>query len=244
MATSSRPKAPSFTTPRGVMKYPKLNEPDTKFKADGEYAVKLVLPAQDAATQALIAKLVPLHEAAMSNAAREFAGLAVAARKKLGKVSENALYNEVYDEATEEPTGDIEFNFKMQASGTYKTGKKTGERWTRKPDIFDAKGKLLTGKLPAIWSGSEGKVSFEVGLNKEGEPGYFVPATGAAGLSLRLQGVQVLKLVSGSARDASGYGFQAEDGYEAGEPDGDTPSYSTDDVADAGGGDVPTNGDF
>ena len=44
---------------------------------------------------------------------------------------------------------------------------------------------------------------------------YFIPGSGAAGIKLRLNAVQVIDLVSGGGRDAEGFGFEKEDGYEA-----------------------------
>jgi hypothetical protein len=38
------------------------------------------------------------------------------------------------------------------------------------------------------------------------------PNDGSVGVSVQLEGVQLLKLVSGGQRDASSYGFGAEDG--------------------------------
>ena len=204
---AKRTSAPQFTSFKGTFKYPKLNEPDTKFKAEGEYSVKLIGNSSDATVQALIAKLRPMHEAAVAR------GKAMI--KKGKSLSVNPLYNEVFDETTEEPTGEIEFTFKMGASGTYKNGPKAGQTWTRKPGLFDAKGNAMSN-APSIWGGTVGKVSFEVGVDREsGEPGYFVPGTGTAGLSLRLLAVQVIDLVSGGQRTAAGYGFGEEEGYTA-----------------------------
>lgn len=202
---AKRTNAPQFTSFKGTFKYPKLNEPDTKFKAQGEYAVRLIGNKSDPAVEALIAKLTPMHEGAVVR------GKALI--KKGKSLTINPLYSEVYDEATEEPTGEVEFKFSMQASGEYKSGPKAGQKWTRHPGIFDAKGNAMVN-APAIWGGTVGKVSFEVGIDREtGEPGYFIPGTGAVGLSLRLLAVQVIDLVSGGQRTASAFGFGEEDGY-------------------------------
>ena len=203
---AKRTSAPQFTSFRGVFKFPKLNSPDTKFKADGEYSVKLIGNESDPAVQALVGKLTPLHEAAIARGK--------ALTKKGKTLSVNPLFTQVYDETTEEPTGEVEFKFTMAASGTFKNGPKAGQAWSRSPSIYDAKGNALT-KPPAIWGGTVGKVSFEVGVDREsGEPGYFIPGTSTAGLSLRLLAVQVIDLVSGGQRTASAYGFGEEDGYE------------------------------
>jgi hypothetical protein len=214
-----RKKAPTFTTPAGTFKFPRLGTPDTKFKAEGEFSVKFLI-AKDAAA-GLLAKLEPLHKAAIENGKAEYAGLPVATRKKLdakGGFTANPLFNVVYDD-NEEETGEIEIVFKMAASGEYKSGPKVGQKWTRKPAVFDARMKPMSGDK--VWGGTVGKVSFEIGLNKQGEPGYFIPGTGAAGLTLRLQAVQVIELVSGGQKTASAYGFGEEDGYA---DEGSTPA--------------------
>ena len=100
------------------------------------------------------------------------------------------------------------FKFKMKASGK---DKKTGKPWSRKPTIFDAKGKPMT-PVPSIWGGTIGKVSFEVGP-------YFVQGQAMAGISLSLNAVQIIELRSGGGGTAESYGFGEEDGYEYDEAD-------------------------
>ncbi|SCW77198.1 Protein of unknown function [Rhizobium mongolense subsp. loessense] len=207
---AERKKNPSFISPRGPLKFPKIDKVDygTKEypKPNGEYSTKLVLEADAPETKAFIAKLTPIYREAMDEAALKFKELKVETRKKLGKVTENDLFTTLYDQETEQPTGYIEFKFAMAASGE----RKDKTRWSAKPAIFDAKGKPMV-KVPEIWSGTEAKVSFEC------QP-YFIPGTGAAGLKLKLKAVQVIELVSGGQRTASSYGFGAEDGYEHEEP--------------------------
>lgn len=204
MATNKKPKNPEFTSPRGTFRYPKLNKPDTgneQFpKPDGEYSVQLILTVADAEPLAL--KLQPHLQAAIEEGKEAFKKLKVDQRKKLGDITINELFKTEYDEETEEPTGNVIFKFAMKASGKDKAGKP----WSRKPVIFDARGQKMTKNIPDIWGGTEGKVSFEA------QP-YFIPGTGAVGLKLRLNAVQVIELVSGGGRDAEGYGFGAEDGY-------------------------------
>lgn len=207
-----RPEAPKFNTPKVTFKFPRLGVADTKFKAEGEYSVKVVGPK--AAFAALIAKLEPLHKEAVKRGKAAYAALPVATRKKLdakGGFTINPLFNLVYDD-DEKETGEIEMNIKMVASGTYKSGPKQGKTWTRKPSVYDSKMKPMDGSK--VWGGSKGYVSFEVGIDKDGQPGYFIPGTGAAGLSLKLQAVQVIELVQGGSRSASDYGFAEEEGHE------------------------------
>ncbi|NPU64618.1 DUF2815 domain-containing protein [Bradyrhizobium sp. 83012] len=219
MASTKRPTSPKGTSFKGIFKFPKLNDPDygTKEypKENGEFSTKLVGRIDDPDVQAFIAKWQPMHDEAIKRAEAEFKALPVATRKKLEKVTVNPLYTEIYDEETEEPTGEIEIKFAMQYSGVYKSGPKQGQKWTRRPAIFDAVSKQPMKKVPQIWGGTVGRIAFEVGLNKEGQPGYFIPATGAAGLTLRLQAARIIDLVSAGQRDASGYGFgdEEEGGY-------------------------------
>lgn len=206
---AEKKKFPKFTAPRGVFKFPKLSEPDfgnEKFpKPDGEYSVTVVYRADDPAVKAFIAKLKPHHDAAIKAAEEAFKKLDVGQRKKLKAVTVNDLFKTVYDNETEEPTGEIEFKFSMPASGVVKQGPRKGKKWSAKPDIFDAKGRPML-KVPAIWGGTEGKVAFEAG-------DYFIPGSGLAGLKLRLNGAQIIELVSQGSRTASSYGFGEEDGY-------------------------------
>lgn len=217
-----RKTLPQMTTPRVAFKYPRLNTPDygnDEFpKPDGEYSVRFVAQADDPAIVKFIAKLTPLFDAAVANAEEEFKKLKVDQRKKLGKVQVNDLFKTIYDEETEEPTGEIEFKFAMKASGKDKKGK----AWSRKPAIFDAKGNPMT-KAPDIWGGTVGIISFK-------PSDYFIPGTGAAGLSLKLDGVQIIDLVQGGQKSAKSLGFEAqEDGYEYDESDAPTTSEEDED---------------
>jgi hypothetical protein len=253
MANAKRPQAPKGTTFKGIFKWPKLTEPDYGSKEypkeNGEFSVKLVGRIDDPDVQAFIAKWQPLHDQAIKDAEVAFKALKVDVRKKLGKVTVNPLYTELYDEETEEPTGEVEFKFSMQYSGVYKSGPKQGKKWFRRPGIFDARGNEMN-PTPSIWGGTKGRVAFEVGLNPEGAPGYFISGTGAAGLTLRLQAARILELVSEGQRDANSYGFgEEEEGYEY-DPSsvaeksapGDTSDQSEGDAGE--GTDAGSNPDF
>lgn len=221
---------PKFTSPKGTFRYPKLVEPDygnEKFpKPDGEYKVDLILSAEDA--KPLIDKLQPLHDQALQDAQVEFDKLPVKTRKEFEKKGvtgpvANSFFSEIYDEETEEPTGDVYFRVKMKASGK---NKKTGKVWKRKPAIFDAKGKPMVNP-PDIWGGSTGKVSFEV-------VPYFIAGTAAAGLRLSLSAAQIIDLRSGGGGNADSYGFGEEEGYEYDESDAPAKEAETNSNSDDG----------
>ena len=221
---TDKKKPTKGTTPKGVFKFPNLIKPDygTKEfpKKDGEFNVRLILEGEEA--QALIDKLQPEMDKALAEAEEKFAQLPVATRKKLKAVTPNDFYTEVFDKETEEPTGQFEFRFKTSASGT----NKKGEKWTRTVPIFDAKGKPAKN-LKAIWGGTVGKVAYSVSP-------YFVAGSGAAGITLYLDAVQVIELSAGGSRNASEYGFGEEDGFDATEAshgfedESDEDSYDSD----------------
>lgn len=203
-----RAKLPRYTTPIGVFVYPRLSEPGENYNKDGiEYSTKFRL---DAAAAKKIRKDFeqPLRDALAAGRA-EFDALPINTRKKLKFKADDTLGTDVYDEATEKPTGEIEIKFARKASGV---SKKTGKPWSITLPVFDAKGNPMQGV--DIWGGSEGRVTFEY------EP-YFVPGTGQAGLSRKLVAVQITKLVTKGALSADSYGFGEEDGYEFSKEDTD-----------------------
>lgn len=206
-------KTVEITSPKGEFLWPKLNEPDygtDKYpKKDGKYNVKLILEGKEA--EALISKLSPHHAEAVAKGKEEYDALPVKARKA-NEFKEVPFFNPEYDEETEEETGRYIFNFKMKASGV---AKKTGKKWERAPAIFDAKGHALTGKkIPSIGSGTIGRVNFQV-------LPFFTAAVGA-GLSLRLEAVQLIDVRSFGERDAKGYGFGEEEGFDGSDLEDET----------------------
>lgn len=234
MATEKRKPNPQFITPRGVFVYPSLNKPDfgTKDypKPDGEYKVTLRLTQAQADAwregplKAVIAR-------AREEADAAFAALPIATRKKLKELTFNECGTDEYDKVSEEPTGFVLFKIGMKASGLRDKGTPKEAVWNQKPQVFDSKG-IALDKVPDIWGGSEGYVSVEAGP-------YFIPGTGAAGVSLRLKGVQLMKLVQGGQRDAAAHGFAAqEDGFDANEYTAPPPKVSAgaDQAGDPGAG--------
>lgn len=186
----ARKKYPTRTTPAGVAKYPKLNKPDTKFKEEGEYSVTLLLSEDKA--QAVVEAIHEAHQEAKEEGRKK-------AKGKKVKEADLPFFEVVDDQGNE--TGEIGFKFKTKASGT----RKDGSRWTRRPALFDSMGQAVNPAQVEIWGGSILKVAYTA------EP-FYVPALGA-GVTLRLQAVQVLKLVSGGQREAKDYGFGEEEGY-------------------------------
>lgn len=236
MSTPIRKKPTKFMSPKGVFVFPKLNAPDTKFKAEGEYSVKLRLEQEDA--EAFRAKYDEVYaegkEATLAELKQKLAEATdgkekAKIKKSIADFKESAVpFEDVVDDDGE-PTGEVLVKIKMKASYT---DKKTGKVKNLKPDVFDAAGKQLK-VVPEIWTGTVGYVAgdFNVWFNAKNE----------FGVSLRLGGVQIIELASaGGGRNASAYGFGAEDGFSA-----DDVAEGDDDTSVPEGGDPrPDPDDF
>lgn len=181
-------------SPKGTFVYPWLNKPDTKFKEEGEYRVRLRCKADAPGVEDLIEAIDEGVAQAVATARSEAANPAKA--KKVKPCEDKPYQMEEDDDGNE--TGYVLFNFKMKASGV---SKKSGETWERRPRIFDATGTPLP-KGTSIGGGTVGKISFELA--------EFYNVKLGAGVTLRMEGVQVIKLVEFGGRDAKGYGFGDE----------------------------------
>jgi hypothetical protein len=224
MAKSTYVAGPKFTTPRAPAIWPRLNEPDTKHDAAGVFECKQELSLSDPLVQKIKAKAMELAKAKFEEVKEQFkddskvyfdedeydakvAELKAAGKKALAEKLKlitlvEPMAPEIDDEGDE--TGNCMLKAKMKASGTYKSGPKTGQRWERTPNIFNAKGKQLASP-PKIGGGSEVKMSIELSP-------YYAASDGKVGVSFRLEAVQLITLVQFGQRDAAGYGFGSEDG--------------------------------
>jgi hypothetical protein len=200
-----------LTTPQGRAIYPHLTTPDSKF-GEPQYKVKLAVKAP------LADKLIKEIDEVAARA------LAEAKADKNNKKVKEADLPYSYDEENDE----FLFNFKMKAEGK---SKKSGETWTQKPAIFDAKGKPIVGAL-RIGGGSTLRVSFEA-------IPFFTAMIGA-GVSLRLRAVKVIELKEfGGGGTAETHGFgEEEEGYTADEAEVSFPAEDkTEAPAASNGGD-------
>jgi hypothetical protein len=226
--TEAKKKFEKFITPRGVLVFPRLNEPDTKFKADGEYSTKVRFNLGNPGVAAFIERVKQQHVASLAAAKVELAEKAKAEtdpRKKkkladaLAKVESgpDPVKPTVLDDGSES-TDLVEVNFKMPA----KRKGKDGLVKEQSPTLQDALEQPIA-RSTAIWGGSEGRIA-----------GFFLPyynaATDGAGVSVRLNAVQILKLVS---KGSQSFGFgKDEEGYVS-EPKGDSP-FSSDEGTTSG----------
>lgn len=188
----------TIPSPRGVAVWASVNDPDTKFNAAGVYSVKLAFDPNEPAVQAFLAKAEAARDAEFAKQAKE---LEDAGKKGLVKNLKVApLFTAEVDNETGDETGRILINFKMTASGV---SKKTGKPWSRKPTIVNGAGVVLKNP-PKVGSGSVLKVSCEL-------RGYYVAKDKEVGVSYKLEGVQIIKLVTFGTRDAASMGFGAEE---------------------------------
>lgn len=235
--SNDKPKIVKMNAPLAIAKWPKLSEPDygTKEypKPEGEYSVKLVWDETDPAYEKFRAKMDGYLDAAVAAGQVQFDSLKKPQRDKLGSMKVNPMFTPVYD-ADENLTGQVEMKLTMKASGVVKKGPREGKKWARSPSLFDALGRPIKGKVD-IWGGSELIVAFSFA-----EGGYFVAGTGACGVKLQLEAVQIVTLRAGGERSADSYGFGKHDGGF----DASTVSSKGDDEEDefaGGGGDADDN---
>lgn len=174
---------------KGTALWAKVFEPDTKFVPEGQYTIKVSVPAAEAAE--LCEQLDSMAQAKLTEVVKE-------QPKLKALLSTTPAYIPEYDEAGNE-TGNILFNTKLKAVLTRRDGTKAYQ----KPIVVDAKRTPMTGK-ELIGNGSKVTVAIDA-------VPYMMPATKSVGVSLRLKGVQVIELVEYGASAASM--FDEEDGF-------------------------------
>ena len=194
-------KNQQMNTPIGTAVYPRLNEPDYKFKSEGEFSVVLRVPENEARPliTALEEKLNTYHTQEVKER-----------RKPNLKKADLPVKPAVDTDGNE--TGDWDFKFKMKHNVTTQSGKS----WTQRPKLYDSE--LRGYKGGVIGGGSQLAVNFVPAT-------YYTPALGC-GITLRLNAVQVVKLKEYTKQQSpEDMGFaKQKDGYSSppseGEQDG------------------------
>ena len=181
----------------GEAVYPHLNKPDVKWNEAGEYKVTLKVAKSDAS------EMLKLYNKAIDDSLK----LAEEQHKGKGITQAPRPYNE--------ENGFVFFKFKMKATGV---NKKTKEKFSQRPQLFDAK-KNPIPLSTLIWGGSKMRVAYNL-------VPYYTPMLGA-GITARLKAVQVISLVEGKDSNL----FSKEDGYETTpEPKAEVISNETSEV--------------
>lgn len=207
----------NIVTPKGTAVWPKLNTPDTKFVAEGEYSVKLRLDATEEKVQEFLARVEKARTDSVAWARKDLeASLAStkeaakkgALKKKLESLdAAESPVKSVLDEDGGE-TSFVEIRFKSKAQFTGKDGKVIKVR----PVLVNAMKETLDPDETIVGGGSIIKVSAAM------YP-YYNAKDNVSGVTFRLRAAQIMKLSAGG----SDYGFAQEDD-EGGESPAGTSS--------------------
>ena len=175
-------------TPKGQFHWAHVGTPDTTFKAEGQFHIKLQLSGEDAE------HIKHLVDTTHNNWKSE-----VNKTKGQKQYQEFMPYKSVLDDDGME--SGIQFHFKMKASGI---NSRTGQAFTQRPMVVGPDKKPLPSEIK-IGNGSEGKVAYELAPYQHGA---------SLGVQLRLRGVQVLSLIEYHGDSGGDDMFNVEDGYE------------------------------
>lgn len=179
-------------SPRGELRYPWLNKPDTKFNDDGIYKTDLVL--DDSSAEKLKDTITRAAEAAL---AKHVEDLPPAKAKKFEVY---LPFEEELDEDSGEPTGSTIFKFRQNAVIRLKDG----DTKDIKIELRDSKDNVMD---KAVWDGSEGRIMFSMRT-------IVIASTSKVGVRLDFYKVQIAKMASGTG--SKGFGaIDDDDGYVA-----------------------------
>lgn len=228
-----KPARKTLYSPKGAWVWPRLTQPDTKFNADGEYKVDLRLDGGDAAAVKLIEAIDAAAEGALEEARQALTEKVekargkqkVSAREALNDLKRYTPYESDYDDDGSE-TGDVIFRFKVKAKGK---DNKTGETWANKVVIYDAAGQPIPpakAKKLKIGSGTVGRVAYQI-------LPFFNEALAEAGVSLRLKGVQIIKLVEWGSGGLE-FGADEDGGFSVADMEDDGDEGFGDETEDEG----------
>jgi hypothetical protein len=191
-----------MVTPAGVAVWPALGKANTKFNPEGVFEIKLRMDRNDPKVVEFAQKIDEAREVAMTTIRAEYeekakgAGkaAAMAALKKMSMA--DSPIKPVYDDEGNE-TNDVTIQAKLKAVFTRKDGTTGTHQFV---PCVDAKKNAVDPREVSISGGSICKASITV------YP-YVVPSSMQVGVAVRLEAVQVIKLVSyGSASGADAFG--------------------------------------
>jgi len=198
-------KSEILVTPPGTAVYPKLWEPNRKFKPEGTYECSIRFDPNNPEWAEFMAKVEALDEKGYQEALKENK------KKVLKRVP---TFQPDVDRDTGEETGMMVMKTSMDAQ--VKT--KDGRSWEQRPVVIDAKKQIIKSDCK-LGSGSTVRVKVEI------RP-YYVPSTGC-GVSRRLKAVQILdlKVWDGNSTagfdEAEGFTLDSRPVAERGDADGE-----------------------
>lgn len=197
-----RNEYPQLITPKIEVSWAQLNEPDFEYKKEGEFHVRGRPDTDDPLYEKMVEVGTQVRDEYLDELKQRLTEQKKGALiKKLHVVD---VIKEEVDRETGDPTGFMTLRSGMKHRIEIKNGPKAGQSFEKRPDFFDARGVRIKNP-PKIGSGSTLKLGVRV-------IPYLVEKDGEVGVSFQLEGVQILKVVSGGQRDASYYGFGAEEG--------------------------------
>jgi hypothetical protein len=212
----------NIVTPAGIAVWPRLNKPDTKFVAEGEYSVRLKLNAGDEKVLAFLDKVEAARHASQDWARKDLEGKLASTKEaaKVGALKKKINTLDLADSPvkpvlTEDggETGFVEIRFKCKAQFTGRDEKIVKVR----PALVGPMKETLDPEVVEVGGGSTIKVSAAM------YP-YYNAKDNVSGVTFRLRAAQILKLSAG----ANDYGFSEEDEDETGLPTSPAASETAD----------------
>jgi hypothetical protein len=237
LAKEKREKLVRLTSPAGIARYPKLLKAD-EYQGKKSFKTDLIVTPSDDGVQEYLDEIEAAADLAFENTKVELqAKIDGAKNGKDKKKAQETLdklerhlpfFPEENDDGEE--TGNVVVRFAKNAE--FKD-KKTDEIVQTKVHHFDANGDAIK-RPPSVWGGSTIKVAADVFP-------FYNPSGDKAGVSLRLQGVQIIELITGGGASAKSMGFGKVDGGYSAAKDLDDSDDSDSDSSD---GDSDSGGDF
>lgn len=175
MADNKRKSYPTMMSPRGIASWPKLNKPDEKYD---KFTVGLILEKDVA--EKFLGTLKEIDETNLKEAQASIKGKTHPKTGEPLSVEHQGLPYKLELDSNKQPTGRIIVQFGLNA--TWKD--KEDKTQHNKVNLFDASGKPCNVQ---VGGGSEIIVAFRPSP-------YFIDGTRAAGVTLKIQAVQVINL--------------------------------------------------
>ncbi|MEI2606484.1 hypothetical protein V8O11_22200 [Erwinia aphidicola] len=180
-APAQATKPTTLVTPLAtVFGFVNITKPDTKYKPEGEFKIRVKVPKE--AAQDLYENLAAMAEKKLEDTikrAKTDAKFKASLKGKAPKAADLPFY--------EDDEGNYIFTFKSKASFVSKKPGSEGETINRTIPVWQGNKRLRPEDIPKFGEGSTVKVSFVAA-------DFFTAAVGA-GITLRLEAVKLIKAV-------------------------------------------------
>ncbi|BAJ51813.1 Gp2.5-like ssDNA binding protein and ssDNA annealing protein [Ralstonia phage RSB2] len=218
-APAQATKPTTLVTPLAtVFGFVNITKPDTKYKPEGEFKIRVKVPKE--AAQDLYESLAQQAEAKLAEVvkrAKTDAKFKATLKGKAPKAADLPFY--------EDDEGNYVFTFKSKASFISKKPGSEGETINRTIPVWQGNKRLRPEDIPKFGEGSTVKVSFVAA-------DFFTAAVGA-GITLRLEAVKLIKAVEYTGGGSNPFGDEdGESDYQESEAPGN--AFGDDDDGDGG----------